>query len=36
MSTAGQVIIIGLLLGLVYTLASLGMQVTLGVLGCST
>ena len=33
MSTAGQVIIIGVLLGLVYTLASLGMQVTLGVLG---
>lgn len=33
MSTAGQVIIIGLLLGLVYTLAALGMQVTLGVLG---
>lgn len=33
MSTAGQVIIIGVLLGLVYTLASLGLQVTLGVLG---
>lgn len=33
MSTAGQVIITGLLLGLVYTLAALGMQVTLGVLG---
>jgi branched-chain amino acid transport system permease protein len=33
MSTAGQVIIIGLLLGLIYTLVSLGMQVTLGVLG---
>lgn len=33
MSTAGQVIIIGLLLGLVYTLVSLGLQVTLGVLG---
>lgn len=33
MSTAGQVIIIGVLLGLIYTLAALGMQVTLGVLG---
>jgi branched-chain amino acid transport system permease protein len=33
MSTAGEVIITGVLLGLVYTLASLGMQVTLGVLG---
>lgn len=33
MSTAGQVIIIGVLLGLVYTLVSLGLQVTLGVLG---
>lgn len=33
MSTVGQVIIIGILLGLIYTLAALGMQVTLGVLG---
>jgi len=33
MSTVGQVIITGVLLGLVYTLVSLGMQVTLGVLG---
>lgn len=33
MSTAGQVIIIGVLLGLIYTLVALGMQVTLGVLG---
>jgi branched-chain amino acid transport system permease protein len=33
MSTVGEVIITGLLLGLIYTLVSLGMQVTLGVLG---